>query len=112
MTVTMTGAAGVFPIGVLSWLGFPNSGGAADQNILMTCDIGAGRQIKDLGAIDRRIEIEVETFQSLVTLKGGPPQAQLQLFRPCPWPEARVGRCVGSPFDFIFEETGQEFGIG
>jgi hypothetical protein len=77
---------------------FADAGRATDQNILMAREVGARGQVKDLLAIDGRVEVEVETFQRFVAVEGGSPQPELQLF-------------LGAAFDFVFEQAGQEFGI-
>jgi hypothetical protein len=47
------------------WL-FPAPGWAHEQPVLATADKGGSRQIEDQGAVHLRIELEVESVQSLV----------------------------------------------
>src|SRR5215831_6462163 len=70
-----------------------------DQGVLVTLDELAGGEIEDLGLVEFGVEAEVEAFEGLGGIEGGPAQAQAEL-------------ALGAALDFILQEHGEEFHEG
>ena len=74
MIVTVSGIAVVFVIRALTWLGFPDTRWAADDDVAFFVDEIAGGQSQQLLPVEAGVEVEVKGFHGFGGVEGGPPQ--------------------------------------
>jgi len=76
----------------LRQMGLAHAGRSADQQVALVVDVGAGRQVEHLLAVEAGIEVEVKPFQGLGGVQGRPADAQAQLL-------------LFAPLDLVFHEA-------